>query len=104
MTAACAEVASGGGFSAAGDRWRFDGALTFDDATAVLEQAAALPLPASGVVDMAGLMHADSAALAVLLELKRRAAAEGKRLSFAAFPPMLESLARVYGIEDLFAQ
>jgi phospholipid transport system transporter-binding protein len=94
---------SGGAFSAEGDRWQFEGTLTFDDATAVLKRAAALPLPASGVVDMAGLVHADSAALAVLLELTRRAAAEGKRLSFVAFPPMLESLARVYGIEDLFA-
>jgi phospholipid transport system transporter-binding protein len=104
MNGACAEVASGGAFTAVGDRWQFEGTLTFDDATAVLERAAALPLPASGVVSMAGLTHADSAALAVLLELKRRAAAEGHRLSFAAFPPMLESLARVYGIEDLFAR
>ena len=103
-TDACAEAASSGAFAVAGDRWQFNGTLTFDDATAVLEQAALLPLPASGVVDMAGLVHADSAALAVLLELKRRAAAERKRLSFTAFPPMLESLARVYGIEDLFAQ
>ena len=100
----CAEVASSGGFAAAGDRWQFAGTLTFDDATAVLEQVAALPLPASGVVDMAGLVHADSAALAVLLELKRRAAAERRRLTFVAFPPMLDSLARVYGIEDLFTQ
>jgi phospholipid transport system transporter-binding protein len=99
----CAEVLSAGAFSAVGDRWQFEGALTFDDATAVLERASALPLPASGIVDMAGLVHADSAALAVLLELKKRAAAEGHQLSFAAFPPMLESLALVYGIEDLFA-
>jgi len=104
MTDACAAVASSGAFSGTGDRWQFEGTLTFDDATAVLEQAADLPLPASGVVDMAGLVHADSAALAVLLALKRRAAAEGHRLSFAGFPPMLESLARVYGIEDLFTQ
>ena len=104
MTDACGEAPSSGAFSTVGDRWQFEGALTFDDATAVLERAAALPLPASGVVDMAGLVHADSAALAVLLELKRRAAAEGRSLSFAAFPPMLEPLARVYGIEDLFAQ
>ena len=53
---------------------------------------------------MAGRVHADSAALAVLLALKRRAAVEGHRLTFVAFPPMLDSLARVYGIEDLFAQ
>jgi phospholipid transport system transporter-binding protein len=97
-------VTGGGAFEVAGDHWLFSGALTLDDATAVLEHAAELPLPESGIVDMAELVHADSAALAVLLELKRRAAAEGKRLSFAAFPPMLESLARVYGIEDLFTQ
>lgn len=104
MTDTCADVAASGAFSAAGDRWHFEGVLTFDDATAVLEQAAGLPLPASGVVDMAGLVHADSAALAVLLALKRRAKAEGRVLSFPALPPVLESLARVYGIEDLFAQ
>ena len=102
---ACAPLeAASGAFAVRRGRWRFEGTLTFDDATAVLEQAAALPLPASGVVDMAGLVHADSAALAVLLALKRRAAAEKHPLSFAAFPPMLDSLARVYGIEDLFAQ
>ena len=103
MTDACLVEAATGAFSVAEGRWRFEGTLTFDDATAVLEQAAALPLPASGIVDMAGLVHADSAALAVLLELKRRAAAEKHPLSFAAFPPVLESLALVYGIEDLFA-
>ncbi|MEO8755124.1 MAG: STAS domain-containing protein [Casimicrobiaceae bacterium] len=104
MNDACAGEATSGAFTDAGDRWQFTGSLTFDDATAVLDQSAGLTLPTSGVVDMAGLVHADSAALAVLLALKRRAAAEQLPLTFAAFPPMLESLARVYGIEDLFAQ
>jgi phospholipid transport system transporter-binding protein len=92
-----------GAFVADGERWTFAGTLTFDDATAVLDAAAALPLPASGQVDMSGLMHADSAALAVLLALKRRGAAEGRKLAFVALPPVFESLARVYGIEELFA-
>ncbi len=104
MNDACAGPAATGAFSDAGGRWQFTGALTFDDATTVLDQASSLKLPASGIVDMAGLVHADSAALAVLLALKRRAAAEQHPLKFAAFPPMLESLARVYGIEDLFTQ
>ncbi len=92
-----------GTFAVAGDRWSFAGTLTFDDATAVLSAAARLALPSSGIVDMSGLVHADSAALAVLLALKRRAAAEGRRLSFVAMPAVLESLARVYGIEELVA-
>ena len=76
---------------------------TFDDATAVLEAAAAL-----AAADVAasstcrGLAHADSAALAVLLALQARARPpRSARLSFAAIPPMLASLARVYGVEDM---
>jgi phospholipid transport system transporter-binding protein len=92
-----------GAFAVDGDRWRFTGMLTFDDATAVLEAAAKLALPASGRIDMAGLVHADSAGLAVLLALKRRAAGEGRTLVFERMPPVLASLADVYGIEDMFA-
>ncbi len=90
-----------GAFAADGDRWTFSGALSFDDATAVLAAAARLPLPASGVVDVAGLTHADSAALAVMLALRRRAAAEGRKIAFTGVPPVLDSLARVYGIEEI---
>jgi phospholipid transport system transporter-binding protein len=101
---ACGEPAAQGAFVVDGDRWRFDGVLTFDDAERVLELSEALPLPPSGVVDLSGLAHADSAALAVLLALRRRAAFEKRHLTFPALPPMLDSLARVYGIEDLIAQ
>jgi len=96
-------MTTAGAFSADGDRWTFSGQLTFDDAMSVLEAASALPLPPSGVVDLAGVAHADSAALAVLLALRRRAVGEGRRVTFASVPPMLDSLARVYGIEEILA-
>ena len=99
-----AGTTTAGAFAAAGDRWAFAGTLTFDDATAVLAASLRLPLPASGIVDMAGLTHGDSAALAVLLSLRRRAAAEGKPISFAAMPSVIDSLARVYGVEGLLAK
>ena len=95
---------SAGTFAADGDRWTFAGVLTFDDAAAVLEGAAGLPLPTSGTIDMSGLAHADSAALAVMLALNRRAVSEGCRIEFVAMPPMLESLARVYGVDDQFSR
>lgn len=99
-----ADSPSPGAFTADGARWRFAGTLTFDDATQVLASATALPLPASGVVDLGGLTHADSSALAVLLALRRRAVAEGARpLEFTAMPATLDALARVYGIETLLA-
>jgi phospholipid transport system transporter-binding protein len=90
-----------GAFAAAGDRWTYTGALTLDNAAAVVAAAAELPLPASGRVDLAGLGHADSVALAVLLAIRRRAADEKRSLAFEAVPAGLESLARVYGIDEL---
>ena len=93
-----------GAFAEDGDRWTFAGVLTFEDAATVLEEAARLPLPASGTIDMSGLAHADTAALAVMLALNRRATIEGRRITFAAMPAMLESLERVYGVEDQFAR
>jgi phospholipid transport system transporter-binding protein len=89
-----------GAFASDHDRWTFAGQITFDNAMPVLEAAGALPLPPSGIVDLAGVVHADSAALAVLLALRRRAIAEGRSITFASVPPMLDSLARVYGIEE----
>lgn len=93
--------AAPGRFAADGNRWHFAGTLTFRDAGLVFTASEQLPLPASGIVDLRGLAHADSSALAVLLALKRRAFAENIPLSFEAMPAALDSLARVYGVESL---
>lgn len=84
-----------------GARWTYAGTLTFENAEGVLEAAHALPLPTGGVADLAGLAHADSAALAVLLALRRRADVEGAKLVFASVPDTVVSLARVYGVDAL---
>jgi phospholipid transport system transporter-binding protein len=88
---------------AGGARWVYAGALTFADAGAVLAAAQALPLPREGVVDCAGIVAIDSAAVAVLLALKRRAAAEGRPVTFAHVPPALAALAALYGVDTLLA-
>jgi phospholipid transport system transporter-binding protein len=90
-----------GSFSVSSEGWLFTGALTLDDAAAALEASQAMPLPDSGVVDFSGLMHADSAALAVMLALKRRGADEGRTLAIRGVPASLRSLAAVYGIDHL---
>ena len=96
-------TASSGAFVASADlsRWRFDGALTFDNAAAALEASSGLELPASGRVDLSALAPVDSSALAVLFALKRRAKAERRELLFEGIPPGLASLARVYGVHEL---
>jgi phospholipid transport system transporter-binding protein len=77
--------------------------LTQASATASLRDlAAALRVePAEVVVSAAGLDRFDSAALAVLLSLRRNAMALGKSFAVAHLPQRLADLARLYGIEEL---
>ncbi len=97
--------AEGVGFALAedGTRWVYSGALTFENAAAVLKASRELALPKGGRVAFTGLAAADSSALAVLLALKRRATAERCKLHVEGLPETLTSLARVYGIDDLIA-
>jgi len=84
-----------------GARWTYAGALTSANAGAVLAAAAALSLPAEGEVDLRDVDGIDSAAVAVLLALKRRAADEGRPLRFVSVPAALTSLAELYGVEEI---
>ena len=97
------QTATAGAFAASDDgaHWSFEGRLTMDDAAQALAAMETLPLPTSGIVDLAGLSQADSAALSVFIALKRRAAAEGRHLTFVSLPAGLHSLAVVDGVEEL---
>jgi phospholipid transport system transporter-binding protein len=53
------------------------------------------------VVDASGLKRFDSAALAVLLECHRLAAAWGKAFEVRHLPPKLADLAGLYGVAGL---
>jgi len=80
-------------------------ALTQTTASACLrELAAALPAEPGGVVvDASPLIHFDSAALAVLLALRRQALQRSKTLAIQGLPARLGDLARLYGIAELLA-
>lgn len=104
MTLACAPGAGGAGrfvATADGRRWTFSGVLTIADAGPALEAALGLPLPADGVVDCAGIEAVDSAAVAVLLALKRRAAKENSPLRYANVPGALRDLGELYGVAEM---
>ena len=63
-----------------------------------------LELPAQAaavVVDAGALLRFDSAALAVLLELRRQSLAISKTFAVAQMPTRLADLAALYGIGDL---
>jgi phospholipid transport system transporter-binding protein len=86
---------------ATGARWTYGGPLTFAEAGGVLTAAHALPLPPGGEVDLAGVEIFDSAAVAVLVALARRAAGEGRTLRFTGLPEGLRALANLYGVEEI---
>lgn len=78
--------------------------LTHTQATACLRMLVQGLRALSGqevVVDATGLSRFDSAALAVLLELRRETLAQGKRFSVRGLPARLADLATLYGIVEL---
>lgn len=80
--------------------------LTHRSATACLAQLnAAIASEATPVqVDAAALMHFDSSALAVLLELRRTCSRAGKSLLVEGLPERLHDLAVLYGVEGLLSK
>jgi phospholipid transport system transporter-binding protein len=88
-------------FQVEGDRWLPTGPLTMDSVATVLAASSEAPLPATGVIDLERVEAVDSAGVALLLAWKRRAAAEGKPLSFAHIPTSLDSLSQLYSVEEL---
>jgi len=75
-----------------------------DSVAALLEQSAAVALPAAGVIDLSRVDRVDSAGVALLLAWKRRATAKGKPLGFAGMPQTMVSLTELYGVSELLRQ
>lgn len=84
-------------------RFSLQGELSFNTAPAVLQAAqAALRHEQGGVeIDLAAIRRADSAGLALLIELLRFAKQRRLAVQFTHMPPQLESLAAVSGVDAL---
>jgi phospholipid transport system transporter-binding protein len=84
-------------------RWVLAGPLTINNVAGVLAASVGVPLPSTGRVDLKGVDPIDSAGVAILLEWKRRALAEGMQLAFENVPPTMASLAELYGVDVLLS-
>ena len=82
-----------------------EGALSFETIPQILvqsaEYAARADLPDRLTIDFSKVSGVDSAAVALLIEWRRQAAARGKRLDFVNLPPNLLALANLYGVQEL---
>lgn len=87
-----------------GERFTLEGELSFASVGVALKSTAGLFASSSETVfDLAGIVRADSAGVALLLEWQRRAKEAGIKLSFVNLPPQVQAIARVVGVDDILA-
>lgn len=84
-------------------RYRVSGEMGFATASNLLAASLdAFAAPEERLeVDLAGVVRADSAGLALLIEWLRRARHAGKTIVFHAVPEQLRAIARVSDLEDI---
>ncbi len=83
-------------------RYHLEGELSFASVESALQKTAEIFLsPGKRVFDLAGIVKADSAGLALLLEWLRQAGAAGIELHYTHLPPQLMAMARVAGVDEI---
>jgi phospholipid transport system transporter-binding protein len=77
------------------------GPVTLANVAQVLEEGRRHLAEGIGTVDLAQVTELDSSALALLLAWLREAKAAGRTIVFANLPESLQTIARLYGVQDL---
>ena len=83
-----------------GNRFLIDGPITLDNVGTLIAEGSAFDGD-SVIVDLAGVISADSSALSLLLEWMRRFGGNRRQIAFANMSHNLRSLAELYGVVDL---
>jgi len=84
-----------------GQTYRIEGPVTMANVESLLEEGRRQFEGTLITVDLGGVTEADSSALSLLLQWMREAAAPGRRIALANLPAGLQSLAVLYGIDQL---
>lgn len=88
------------GIAQEANRWQLSGDLIVENINQVLDASKALSLAGSTQLDFTGVTDVDTSAISLILEFKRRAAAENVNLSLVNVPANLVSLMQLYGVDD----
>jgi len=86
-----------------GDTLHLEGAVTMDTVPALVKEARQACRSGASRVDFAQVTEADSAAIALALELRRDAAERQAPLAFLNLPPGLHKLVELYDVGDHLA-
>lgn len=74
--------------------------MVMANATALLQAGRAAFSEAQETIDLAAVVEADSAALAILLAWQRTAASEQRQIRFINLPAGVLTLADLYGVDE----
>jgi phospholipid transport system transporter-binding protein len=85
-----------------GPVYRIEGPITMASAESLVQEGRRMFEGGEVTVDLGGVSEADSAALSLLLQWVRDATGKGRRMSFTNLPAGLQSLAVLYGVNELF--
>ncbi|CAN6132524.1 COG3113 Predicted NTP binding protein (contains STAS domain) [Methylophilaceae bacterium] len=83
-----------------GNTWRIAGDVLMDNANFILQQSRALSTGDEFLVDFSAVNKVDTAALSLMMEWQRRAAASSSHVRFANMPVNLTRLVSLYGLTD----
>jgi len=86
-----------------GGRCTVQGPITLDGVVALLDTGNQLFTAPEVAVDLAGVTDVDSSALSLLLEWRREAGRNGRKIRYLNIPANLQSLAKLYGITELLS-
>ena len=84
-----------------GRRLVLSGPVTLGNVAALLEEGRRHIEEGVGTVDLAEVGEMDSSLLALMLAWMRDARARSRELAFANLPESLQTIARLYGVEEL---
>lgn len=87
------------GIAQEANRWQLSGDLTIENINQVLGASKTLSLNGATQLDFAAVTDVDTSAISLVLEFKRRAAAENVNLSLVNVPANLVSLMQLYGVD-----
>jgi phospholipid transport system transporter-binding protein len=84
-------------------RCTLDGAVTIENAEAVLAEGSPIVAAGDVTIDLAGVTEVDSSAVSILLEWRRAAARSKHTVRYTNLPGNLASLATLYGVSEFLS-
>jgi len=87
-----------------GDRCMLQGPVNIGNVVTVIEEARQLLTAPHITVDLSGLTEVDSAAISLLLEWRREAQRNNRKIEYVNLPDNLKSLAVLYGVTEILGE